>query len=221
MLMLPAMVLAQRTITPRYLAWGGFQQRLVLNEKWELFNDAQARLELTDGDWFNILWRQGIQRKFKNDHTAMIGYARFHLYPNPNNGAFRREWRLWQEWGAKQVLTKSTVIQRIRVEQRFIATSETPYKFSTFRARFRLEWQRYINDKRNTYLILGNEMLIAATRVNFVFLDQNRIFGGFGYKFNEQWGVAVTGMHLLLRRSNTELESHGIIRFVIQHQLTL
>jgi hypothetical protein len=221
MLMLPAMVLAQRNITPRYLLWGGFQQRIVFNERWELFNDAQARLELTDGDWFNILWRQGIQFKFKNNHTGMIGYARFHLYPNPNNGVFRREWRLWQEWGAKQSFERNIFIQRIRIEQRFIATPETNYKFSTFRARFRVEWQRYLTEQRNTYLIVGNELIIAATRVNFVALDQNRIFAGLGYKINDAWGVSITGMHLLLRRSEIDLESHSIIRFVIQHQLAL
>ena len=99
---------------------------------------------------------------------------------------FKNEWRPSEELSYKVKINKTSLLQRLRPEQRFpqqIANNIKSKNYQyIFLLRYRFEWQFPLKEN-NTRLLAGNEVFANPGYLNnTLFFDQNTAFTGLSFK---------------------------------------
>jgi hypothetical protein len=209
------------------MLWVGYYNSIILDPKWSVNSDIQFRTKNWIHDFSQALIRSDISYKISDNVSASIGVAHFRFFLD--NETTRGEWRPWQEIKLSNKLGNLNLIQRVRLEQRFIEgiTDNQPsgdYNFNVrFRYRFDLKFPltKEKEEGKKIYLLLGNEVMINAAdgKTNF---DQNRLFLALNYELNKKISLQAQYIHIWqnLSSSNTLLNLE-VIRFNLYHTISI
>ncbi len=188
--------------------WFGYFNQTRFSNKWGLWADLHLRTK----EKFVKNLSQGVVRVgltwYVNDATKLtMGYAFFNHFPtDANKKKSQPEHRPWQQVQWQKKYGKKTMIQRIRLEERYRrkilndSTLTQGYNFN-FRMRYQIAYEIPISKKGivpySWSFVVNDEVLINFGKeiVNNYF-DQNRFFLGLKYQVNEHSNLQVGYMNL-------------------------
>lgn len=170
-----------------------------ISKKWGIHQEIQLRRSNGFSKPQQLLLRVGINYQLHAQVMLSAGYCFVETYPYgklPVLVSFP-EHRLWQQIQVKTMLSKIEWISRFRSEQRFSKLPTYSYQTLTnepgeavYTNRFRLlnrislpivgSW----NTRSNWFVSVADEVFIQAGReVKANFFDQNRLYGGIGFRW--------------------------------------
>ena len=203
-----------------WLSWSGDHK---VSAKWGFHFDAQwRRNQFVELPQQNLL-RPGIIYYATPQITLSVGYAIAQTFPYgklPVTASFTEN-RLWQQIQLKSQVVKLDWVGRFRLEQRFshlpIATingySAGPAVYTNrirLLNRFSLPIGGKNNGQQRFYVTTFDELMINfGKNVGYNVFDQNRFFGGLGYKLSGTEKIELGYMNQLIMKSDgVKMESN-------------
>jgi len=180
--------------------WNVVSAKMTFNKKWNVMAEAQARSQKVINDFNYYEYKAGIGYNFPTALSvlfAMGHYATFQPDGNFKKPYANDEFRIWEQFTLTNNIGRIKLEHRYRVEQRFTS-------FAGYRNRFRYRINAIvpINNKevksKTWYTSIFNEFFVTNEGPYF---EQNRIFLGAGYQFNNK----VTVLAGLLNRFDQSL----------------
>ncbi len=135
---------------PKSGIWIAASTPLHLSKKWHVHNDVGYRTIGPSVYVYQYLFRTGVRFIFQDYISAATGVAFFSTRTSYSklNREFGQEFRLWQEVQVqKPVLSKLTMQNRLRTEQRFFDTINNRGVYFSHRYRLRTGFIWQMNDK--------------------------------------------------------------------------
>lgn len=184
-------------------SWNVLSGMYTVNSRWKLFAEAQIRSQQFYSHFSYYEAKGGVGYNFKTNGWVLLGMGHYSTYQptgdfvNPNV----TEFRIWQQLVLNNNINRLKLEHRYRIEQRFIG--------SNYRNRFRYRINALfpINNttikKKTLYASAYNEIFMCNEGP---FFEQNRIFGGLGYQFDDHFTI-LTGMINRFDNVNASLQT--------------
>lgn len=208
LLCLPFLGFNQESDLGNWIMYFGNKQ---INSKFNWHHEVQYRNYNAVGDLEQLLLRTGIGYNLtENNNNILIGYG-YILSENYIAGTDEKtdvnEHRIFQQFITKQNISVVSLQHRYRFEQRFV---EDDFKL---RFRYFLGFNIPVNKKeledKTFYLSAYNEIFLNTEDNVF---DRDRLYGGIGYKINQQLRFELGYMNQYLQ--NTSRDQINIMAFV-------
>jgi hypothetical protein len=173
------------------MGWLSFIHSQGLNTKTGLHFDAQFRSADDLGYVRNIILRPGFTYFFNDKQNATLGYAFVLTNLGPTNQKDLTEHRIWQQFIVATPIGKIPVVNRFRLEQRFIETNSSNIFSQRLRyfARAVIPFEKQVTGKftKGVFFALQNEIFLNLQNkdlLNHKVFDQNRAYVAVGYRIN-------------------------------------
>jgi hypothetical protein len=202
--------------------WMAYIGNFKFSNKLSLHTELQYRRNRFLQNAQQTLTRVGVQYQPKDNFFFIAGYcfAYTSAYGKQAPKAAFPENRLWQQFQIKFPLAKAEWVTRLRLEQRFsklpVLNSNNIYEpgDAIYTNRVRLMERVAMPFKGNNiapniwYGILQNEIFVNfGKKVGQNIFDQNRLFAGFGYRFNKMVRAEFGYMnHAILKSDGIKME---------------
>lgn len=176
----------------QYSGWLAIYHKQKITGNWGYTTDLQYRTDKQFNNTSAYLLRPGISYAVTKSQTAGVGYAFFGSYEAENNSRFfYAENRVWEQYQIDAKIGKATLSNRLRLEQRFINMEEGGF---SQRLRYYIRSQIPLvkvdtSFNKGIYMALQNEVFVNIQhkeRAGNSFLDQNRSYVSFGYRFSKK-----------------------------------
>ena len=202
--------------------------RYELTDNWFLSSELHVRR--TDGleHWQQFLFRPAINYKIGDAIELSAGYTYIKSYPYGKQplALVTPENNLWQQVLVKQTINKWNLSHRYRLEERFagktvFVNNEPTIDGTNYLQRFRYRLTIERNLGEQWFISLFDEVWVNLEN-NFMpeGLNQNWIYGGFGYKLNTKSNIQLGYMQQLIKKgdgvhfeSNPTLQATDIYNF--------
>lgn len=197
-----------------------------LSGRWSLWYDVHIRREGIPGDrWQQLLIRPGVSYDVAPDVRVAAGYGYIvtHQYGDDPIAARFPEHRIWEQLTLSQKAARVAVSHRFRLEQRYLGVMSSPpvgqepeVERWRFTQRFRYSIRGTLplgTAKTGPYLTGFNEVFIGLGRdVQLNILEQNRLFGGVGWRFTPTLRAEAGYMQQqIIRASGRRVESNNTL----------
>ena len=197
-----------------YMYFGNFRFQ---ESPWAIHGEIQYRNHNIVGDLEQLLIRTGLQYNLKDGSASFtLGYGNITTQPPGESTVSVPESRIYQEAILRQKVSKVGIMHRFRYEQRWVESSP-------FRSRFRYALflnvplnSKSLSEKGSWYLQLYDELFINGEKLDGLveYFDRNRLYGGLGYRIQNQLAVQVGFME-----QKTNRFSKNQLQFSVFHQL--
>ena len=207
--LLPLLGLSQESNLGNWFMYLGNKK---INSNWNIHNEVQYRNYNAIGDMEQLLLRTGIGYNLSpNNNNILLGYGfiRSENYINPNEKLGNSEHRIFQQFITKQSFNRVSFQHRYRFEQRFL---ESGFKM-------RMRYFLSLNVALTNNELVPKTLYISAYNEIFVndrgnLFDRNRIYGGLGYKLNNNVKFEIGYMNQIFNQgSRDQINLIGIINF--------
>lgn len=225
-----------RTISNQNHLWLVYTGTFQLYKKLNLFTEYQFRRDDLGKNWQQSLPRIALEIKFKSEFQITAGYGYITNYPygdQPVSYVFN-EHRSWEQFNLVHVNGKFKFQHRYRLEQRWLEhkslnATNNEYEFdyyiylNRFRYRFMSNYtfMRIEKSKLDLFALVTDEIFIAfGKNVDKNIFDQNRIFAGMGFLYNNKVSVSLGYLNqFIIKSSGTKAENNHTIQFTINFTL--
>ncbi len=171
-------------------AWFFLSHTQEASKKWNVLADVQVRSSNKVKRVESLLLRSALSYNLNDHHSIALGYAyKGDWEEELAKLKYQLEHRIYQQYLYSHNLKRTELTVRFRLEQRFVKEEDT-FDFSQ-RLRSFLSFQIPISANRDfskgLYAALQNEVfmnVLHKENVNNHFLDQNRFYVAFGYRWN-------------------------------------
>ncbi|MDZ4810409.1 MAG: DUF2490 domain-containing protein [Bacteroidota bacterium] len=189
-------------LTAQTGSWSIVNVKMDLNEKWNLFGEAQIRSLKFYDDFHYYELKGGATYKFSKSFSASAGVGMFDTYSpggNFKSPMANDETRTWVQLSITQYEKGLKFEHRYRAEQRWTSNG--------FRNRFRYRLNAILPLKKKKvepktfYLNASNEIFYTDRAPYF---ERNRLFLGGGYEFSEGFSMQGGWMKQFDYRINDE-----------------
>lgn len=167
-------------------SWNVVSGMFTLDTRWKLFAEAQVRSQQFYSDFNYYEAKGGVSYSFKTNGWVLMGMGHYDTYQPA--GDFVKpnitEFRIWQQLVLNNNINRLKLEHRYRIEQRFISTG--------YRNRFRYRinalfpFNSTTIGKKTLYASAYNEIFMCNEGP---FFEQNRIFGGLAYQFDDRFTI--------------------------------
>jgi hypothetical protein len=222
-LLSPAFAKAQRQRVHTNFLWLGHYSTIQLSNRFAVNSDVQVRIKDWTEKWSQQLVRTGLTFKLNSHLGLTAGGAWFrHAQYTDERLLFRNEWRPWIEVAYGDKWKRSTLMQRLRLEERLMQKvvngQKTAAYEGTTRLRYRLEFQVPVKGPNVTTSLVNEFMVHPGHLGSETFLDQNRTFVGLNVKVSATTILQAQYMKIFLWRTNNSIENQNVLRFNIHQQ---
>jgi hypothetical protein len=214
-----------REIVNQPLEWFALSSNLKLSKTLTWMLEGQFRYA-SDFDQQQYQARTALEVKL-SDHFSVVPlgyvYTWNYLYGKQPASFRNNEHRIWQQIFYKHSLRKLKIDHRLRLEQRFIESHtmmnndivDEGYSNKQNRLRYRFMARMPINgptiEAKSIFLIVYDEAFLSWGKpVTFHEPDQNRIFTGLGYQFNNPLTIQGGFLYQMLIKSNGAKQENNI-----------
>jgi len=177
--------------------WYGYFNQTRFTNKWGASFDLQLRTrDRFTNKYSQDLFRAGLTYYFNNNTKLTLGYAYASFFPGDNHPKVTEpEHRPWQQLQWHTAFTKTRLMQRVRLEQRFrrkILNDSTLADGFNFNWRFRynvlyeVPLSQHTTFFKKTWFVINEEILINfGKEIIYNYFDQNRFFAGLKYQLTK------------------------------------
>jgi Protein of unknown function (DUF2490) len=109
----------KKQITLYYQSWFSFNSTLRFSDQWGMVGDFRVRRDNFMKDPYFYLLRVGVSYWISGKYPVILGYAHLWQAPTEGNSAWSNENRIYEQWSAVQKQGIVSVLQRIRLEERW------------------------------------------------------------------------------------------------------
>lgn len=191
----PFLVTAQESNLGNWILLFGNKK---LDNKLNWHHEVQYRNYNAIGDLEQLLLRTGLGYDVASNTNLLLGYGfiRSENYTDIDEKVVINEHRIFQQAITKQKFPRISLQHRYRFEQRFVEED--------FKLRFRyflglnIPLKKKDQAKEKLYLSAYNEIFLNTTSNVF---DRNRLYGGLGYKVNQNLRFELGYMNQFLNRN--------------------
>jgi len=195
---------SQKEISPQNHAWVMYFGNHKISEHWGIHTEYQWRRADVFNDWQQSLLRLGVDYYSKQNAQYTLGYGwiKSFQYGDQPIGHNLNEHRIWEQFIIKNKVGRIDLSHRYRLEQRFIenwvkdANSVYAQDGFVFRQRVRYRFMATVplsrkEMKDNTlFLAVYDEPFLGFGKgIGKNILDQNRLYGAIGWRFNKDFYV--------------------------------
>lgn len=206
--------------SPRLLAqaddiqtgWAAWFNTTTLSERWSLVSDVQARSDDDAERLQNFLARGGVSYAPAKGITLAAGYA--YIETNFSRGPTATEQRGWQQLVIQERYSTVLLVQRLRLEQRFLERQDGT-DFYSDRLRYFVRGQLPLDGDtsfgRGTYAAVQNETFLNLSNrddLNGVLFDQNRAYLGIGWRFSPSLDLEIGYLNQFIERRGLDTMNH-------------
>lgn len=176
----------------QFSGWFEISHKQKVFGNWSYMFDAEYRTDKHFSNTSAYLFRPGIIYDVSKNRAVGAGYAFLGSYEDEKNSRiFYAENRIWEQYQLKAKIGKSTLANRLRLEQRFINMENGGY---SQRLRYYIRNQipliKVVSSfNSGLYLALQNEIFVNMQhkeRGSNSFLDQNRSYISFGSRLSKK-----------------------------------
>lgn len=218
-------IAAQHSTTHTNLLWFNYNNSIILNPQWSIANDVQLRTRDWANEWSQFALRTAVNRKLNKQFTVSAGFAWFGTVRNINGeNLIANEWRPWEEISFQSTLGKNSLLQRLRLEQRFLQKIINGRKVNEVelrdRLRYRIEAGFPLFKKQQLAIHFGNEVMINVDHLadNLLF-DQNRLFAIVNVKLSGNTIFQFQYLKIFQWQAANKIMDHqNVLRFSIHQQ---
>lgn len=187
LVLLPGLSPAAYAQKSHFGSWNVINTKLVLSDKWSLFNELQLRSQSFYANHFYYEIKGGASYSINKNFSFLLGAGRYITYTD--GGSFKKpvtanEFRFWQQLTMNHYLERIKFEHRYRIEQRWFKTG---YRN---RFRYRLNTAIPINHKKmepkTFYVAAFNELFFTNKAPYF---ERNRFFSGIGYQLSKNFTI--------------------------------
>ena len=199
-LMLPMLAQSQDSNLGNWLIYIGSKK---VDSTWNIHSEVQYRNYDAIGDLEQLLLRTGVGYNLtENNNNLLLGYGYIlseNYIADTDDKKSVNEHRIFQQFTTKQGVGKLKLKHRYRFEQRFVE--------SDFKMRFRyflaLNYPLIVKESSNKMLYVSayNEIFLNTEKAVF---DRNRVFGGLGYKLNDNIKFEIGYMNQFFENSGRD-----------------
>lgn len=189
-----------------------------LNKNWLVGNEIHARFDDYLRDPQQLLIRPFVSFHKREELKFSAGYTFITTYPY---GAYPLsenlpEHNVWEQVELKQVLGKTKLIHRYRLEQRWIGnfvlnTENREFEVNgyNFRNRFRYRFTAIVDLSEKWFLHFFDELFIrSGQNLSQIDFDRNWFSAGAGYKLGNQINFQLAYMHHYAKITSDLYERH-------------
>jgi Protein of unknown function (DUF2490) len=219
----PVWLFSQRTVTHGNVLWANYNNSIRIDSNWSIINDVQLRTRDEWDKWSLVALRSGVAFKLNEKTMLTAGFAWFgtvHYFEEKR--LLANEWRPWQELSVSSPLPSFKLIQRLRLEQRFLQTISAGKKLHAVETRHRLRYRfEFAYPVTQTLsMSAGNEVMVNLNYINDTrFFDQNRLFLTLNKKLGAATFFQLQYIRLLQYRGVANvLEKNNVFRASIHQQ---
>jgi hypothetical protein len=213
-----------KDIEQRNMSWFGYFNQIRFTTKSGVWLDLHVRL---NDEFVNethaILGRVGYIYYLSDKTRLTVGYA-YQKQPGHGEAADVLEHRPWQQIQWIEKKNRFTMMQWIRLEQRYRKIGEADYHFNNPRLRYNMALTIPLTRKelvpKTPFLFFNNEVFINfGKNVVYNYFDQNRLFVGLGYQFTSHINAHVGYMNVFqqLPAGNKYVNTDAIRVFVFHN----
>ena len=195
---------SQKEISPQNHAWVMYFGNHKLSEHWGIHTEYQWRRADMFNEWQQSLLRLGVDYYSKQNAQYTVGYGwiKSFQYGDQPIAHNLNEHRIWEQFVIKNKVGRVDISHRYRLEQRFIenwvkdANAVYAQDGFVFRQRVRYRFMATVplsrkEMKDNTlFLAVYDEPFLGYGKgIGKNILDQNRLYGAIGWRFNKDFNV--------------------------------
>jgi hypothetical protein len=218
-----------KDVGSREQIWLAYFNQTRLTNKFGLWLDVHYRR--TDNFVerpFQLMFRPALTWFITNNLRANAGYAFVNHFPAKNLETSRPEHRSWQQIWWNQKYTGLTMLQWLRLEQRFnrkIANDvlEDGYNYGN-RVRYNISFSIPLKGKElvkgTPFISVANELFVNfGDKVVYNTFDQNRFSVSIAYQINANTNAQLGYLNVFQQEAagNKYMISHGVRLFVLQN----
>jgi hypothetical protein len=221
-----------KTINHRDQVWLGYFNQTRLTNKFGFWVDIHYRQTDNFIDRpFQFIFRPAVTYFIKDNLRFNLGYAYVDHFPAKGAKTSWPEHRVWQQIWWNQKFPGLTMLQWLRLEERFnrkIASDvlQDGYNFN-YRLRYNVAFFIPLKGKdlvaKTPFVAVTNEAFLNfGHKIIYNTFDQNRFFVGLGYQFTPQLNAQLGYMNIFQQEAsgNTYTITHAIRLFVF-HSIDL
>jgi hypothetical protein len=205
--------------TNQHSGWLAWFNTMKLSPKVGLSFDGQLRSADRLSSVKNVLIRPGFTYFFDNTKNATLGYA--FILTNQDPVLFTNdhliEHRIWQQFIYNAQLGKIPLVNRFRLEQRFIELNSSNVFSQRFRYFIRsvipVQKQNAKPFSKGMFIALQNEIFLNIQnkeQLNNKFFDQNRAYLASGYRVNSTLDLEAGYLNQYLKGKTNTTSNHVI-----------
>ena len=200
----PSYSFSQKEISPQNHAWVMYFGNHKLSENWGIHSEYQWRRSDMFNDWQQSLLRIGVDYYSKQNAQYTVGYGwiRSYEYGEQPIAHNLNEHRIWEQFVLKNKIGRVDLSHRYRLEQRFIENwvkdANAVYYQDGFVFRQRVRYRFMVTVPLSRKEMKDNTLFLAVYDEPFLgfgkgigknILDQNRLYGALGWRFNKDLNV--------------------------------
>lgn len=206
-----------RIVDPNANTWFAYfgDHPLTATSKWGGLTEGHIRRSDGLSLWQQWLFREGISYRVVPSVEIVGGFVYSRTYPYGDFPAVRAyaERRAYEQASYRRIAGKVEVEHRVRLEQRWVesaAGSQPVWRYQN-RARYQLKGSIPFGSRqasnRPWYVFGGDELFVPfGPNHGPGLLDQNRLFGGVGYRINSYNRLEVAYLNQLIYQRNGLVE---------------
>ncbi|MGG7034992.1 MAG: DUF2490 domain-containing protein [Flavobacterium sp.] len=213
----------EKTIEKRSQIWTSFVSTTKLNQHWDLVADAGMRWNnFFESGYFSYM-RGALNYKINPGVFVGGGYMHGWSAPaNPDWETLANENRIFEQVQLTSKLGNSTVVQRLRNEQRWQEKLVNDEVAETLRFTNRIRYQLnfnipIFNDKKLPTIVTFDEIMVHyGKEVVFNTFDQNRFFIGIRQNINPKWSYDIGYLNIYQQKySGYQYEMTHLLRLFV------
>ena len=209
-------ITAQKQIDSQNHAWVMYTGNHKLSERWGIHTEYQWRRSELFDKWQQSLLRLGVDHYLPSGPQLTLGYGWIKTFPYGSQpiAHYTNEHRIWQQLILKNKAGRVDFHHRYRFEQRFIENwkdlgNEWEMEGYLFRQRVRYRFlvtvplsRKELKDNTLFLAIYDEPFLGFGKGIGKNILDQNRLYGALGWRFNKDFNVQLGYMNQYVVKSD-------------------
>lgn len=227
---------AQKQIDSQTHAWVMYTGNHRLTEHWGIHTEYQWRRSDLFDHWQQSLMRLGVDYYSNTGAQLTLGYGWIKTFPYGTQPIphYNNEHRIWQQLILKNKVGRIDFQHRYRLEQRFIENwqflnGNWEQDGMLFRQRVRYRFlmtvpltRKELNDN-TLFLALYDEPFLGFGKgIGKNILDQNRLYGALGWRFNSSFNVQLGYMNQYVVKSDgVKAERNHTLQIGVTYNLDL
>jgi hypothetical protein len=204
MLLISITCSSQKIISTQSHAWVMYTGNHKITERWGIHTEYQWRRADGFNDWQQSLLRLGVDYYTKQNTQVTLGYGWIRSYQCEDQPIAHKnnEHRIWEQYIMKNKIGRVDVQHRYRLEQRFIENwvknTDGSFDQDGFLFRQRVRYRFLVTVPLSRKELKDNTLFLAVYDEPFLgfgkgigknILDQNRLYGAIGWRFNKNVNV--------------------------------
>lgn len=224
---------SQKQIDPQNGGWLMYFGNHKLTEKLTLHTEYQWRRSDYFNNWQQSLARVGVDYHFNKQNSVTAGYGWIISYPYGEQpiGVTTNEHRIWQQCINQSNSGRFYFNHRYRLEQRFIEKASLDLNnqkvVDGFNFRQRARYRFMVSVPLNHATMQDNTLFLGVYDEVFIgfgsgigknILDQNRLYGALGWRFNSKTNVQLGYLNqMIIKSDGVHMERNHNLQLSLTH----